>query len=271
MATVKFKIGGVIVERELDLENIEGQEIELSDDNLVIHSKEDFNTLESNIRKDEYDKTKVKAEEMAMKNIKNATGYEIEGYKDVQTFADNLKIKIQTELGTEPNEKIAKLESDKTALQNSITELQTNFDTFKNDVAQRESRTSKDNLLLSFIPDKGLKVDSDIALMALKNKAGLDVDLADGNRFATVNGKRLQNNLREDIQISQDIVVEKLTSLNLFEQPSGGNGGNDSSGGGKKNGYDAFVEEMKKDNINPGSEKFNIELQNRIANKTIEM
>ena len=75
---MKFKIGQV--EIEIDNEQvskaIETGELELQSDKLiektedtVIYSKEDFKKYTENIKKEEYQNTKEKAREMAMKDI----------------------------------------------------------------------------------------------------------------------------------------------------------------------------------------------------------
>ena len=279
---MKFKIGQVEIEvKDEDVSKaIETGELALTSDSLIektedmviYKTKADFETYTENIKKAEYKATKEKAEEMAMKAIKNEFGFEIEGYKDVKTFTTSLKAEIIKDAKVEPSKKIEELESDLTKVRQNFADKETEFNEYKNTQTQKETRAKKDTVLSGLIPKEGLKVNSGITLIALKSE-GVDVNFTtDGKTEFTFNGEVIKDPSTLEPTDGKDFVINKIKELELFAKPGGGSGGSDDLGGdGKAGSYDAFVKEMKTQDIDEGTSKFSEEMNKRIKDKTLVM
>ena len=278
MEIVKFNIDGVNIEMDKSelSKAIESGEVKLNSDQLiaktedtVIYSKDELETFKTNLADEEYKKGKVAGVEMTIKKGKEENGLDFEG-KDFNKFTEALKSKILSEANIKPTARIQELETDLQKMQSNYSELQTEYDGFKTNITEKETRASKDNTLLSFIPDNGLKVDKDIALLALKNKLGIDVDYQDGNAIPTINGQVKKDDKTLQPLGFETIISDSLNSLNLMDKPGGGSGEGDSLGG-KASDYDQFVKEMAAINKNEGSQEFGQELNKRISEGTLKI
>jgi hypothetical protein len=282
MATIKLIINEEIVEIEKDLalQGIEAGEVKIESDKLIvksedsiIYTKDEHETYTANVKKAEYEATKEKANEMAMKAIKNASGLEFDGYKDPATFATTFKAKIIEDAKIEPTKKIQDLEGDLNTMRGNYETERDAFVTFKTGVTERETRTKKDTLLSSFIPSEGLKVNSKITLMALKTEAGLDIDYDEnGKSYITKNGEMVKDNLLQPIE-PKTFIESTLKEMDLIKGANGGSGEGDNTGDGKTGGYEAFVKEMeaKGSDHDPGTQNFAVEMNKRIGAKTLVM
>lgn len=291
MAKVKFNINGVIVEMEQEevSKAIETGEVKIegvktvSDDD-VVYSPEEFETFKTNLANDEYKKGRVDSADMLGKEIKKAGGFQFDNPKVIlnptgnvdfektsQEIIGKIKPEIESKLSVEPSKRIQELEGDLGKLRENYSALENDFTTYKSSIAERETRSKKDNVLSSFIPKTGLKVSGDITLLALKNQADIDVDfLEDGKPVITEAG-----NVVKDQKTLQPIdpavfITEKLTKLDLIQKPSGGTGEEDGIDG-KASGYDKFVKEMEAADISEGSQKFSIEMNKRIKEGSLKV
>ena len=271
MDKVIINIGGVDIEMDKEevSKAIETGKIEVKSDELVTYKKDEFETFKTNLSNEEYKKGKVAGSEMTIKEAREKFELEFEG-KSLDNFAEAFKNKIITEAKAEPSKKIQELEIDKKKLQENYSTLQTQFETYKNQITEKEVRNQKDSILLKNMPDN-LLVDKDIALLALKNKTGIDVSFDEANKaLIAINGQvKKDDKSLEPIEINKDYITEALTSLNLIAKKEGGKGGDDEPGGGSSSNYDKFVKEMEDNNISEGSHEFNLEMQKRIGNKTL--
>lgn len=268
MNKVEIVIGGVNIEMDKEeiSKAIETGKVELKADDLVLYKSDEFETFKTNLANDEYKKGKTAGEEMLIKTAKERNGLEFEG-KSFDKYDEALKAKVISEANIKPNEQIEKLQGDLKTLQTNYSTLETEYNGFKSTITEKEARFKRDSSLLSFMPDN-LVVDKDIALMALKTKAGLDVD---ENGFALINGQPTQDKLMQNIPLSTDIINDKLNVLGLLKKKEGGNGGYDEPGGKTASSYDKFVKEMGNNDISEGSEKFQIEMNKRLSEKTLTM
>lgn len=281
MAKIKFNIGGVIIEKEFDeisQASEKGTEIKIESDKLIVKSednivykKEDFETFKTNLSNDEYKKGKTAGIEMAVKDAKEKHGLEFEG-RSMDNFADAFKNKIESDSKIEPNAKVKELQTDLESVRGNYTSLQSDFDTYKTGIAEKETRAKKDATLLSFIPENGLKVSRGITAMALKTESGIDIDYDEhGKSVVTMNGEIVKNKTTLAPIDPATFITEQLTSLDLIKKADGGKGGGDDTGNGSVSNYDKFVEEMEANDISEGSEKFGIEMNKRIKEKTLIM
>jgi hypothetical protein len=281
MPNIKIDLNGNIVEMdsedvskaieagELKIETPDLQILKKSDEN-VIFSKDKFEEFKTNLSNEEYNKGKTNGQEMQIKEAREKHGLDFQG-KTMENFAEAFKTKILDEAKVEPNETIKALEADKAKLQENFTTLQTDFDTYKSGVTEKETRILKDSTIRSLMPEKGLIVDNDIAMLALKNKAGIDISFEDNKPVLTVKGEVLKDQALNPIKDPKPIIEEKLKELNLMEKASGGAGGGDDTNNSSPGSYEAFVEEMKAKGIEENAQKFSIEMNKRIANKTLQM
>ena len=273
MSTVKFNINGEIVEKELDelsQASEKGTEIEIKQEDLIIYKKDDFESFKNNYGTEEYKKGKISGIEMAIKDAKEKYELDFEG-KNITNFADALKAKIEKDAKIEPTAKNKELLHDLELVRNNLSTLQTDFDKYKSMVAEKETRAKKDNELLSLIPANGLKIGRDITAIILKEKAGIDIDYDEsGKSVITKNGEIVKNKTTLAPVDAIPFITEQLASLDLIQKANGGNGGDDDVPG-LKGGYETFVKEMEANGISQGSEKFTIEMNKRIKDKTLVM
>lgn len=273
MSKVKFNIGGVIVEMESEevSKAIEAGEITIQSDDLVTYKKDQFETFKTNLANEEYKKGKTAGEEMLIKTAREKHGLEFEG-KNFDNFTEAFKTKILADAKVEPTKRIKELETDLEKVQGNYKTLESEFNGFKTQITEKETRFKKDNALLSFIPQTGLKVNKDITLLALKNQAGIDIAFDESNTmFITENGQPVKDNKLLSYVDPKQYIQDKLTALELIDKPSGGKGEGDDNKGGSASNYDKFVKEMEANNISEGSEKFGEEMNKRIKDKTLIM
>ena len=283
MATIKINVNGEIVEVEKDLvsQGIEAGEVKIESENLIvksedniIYTKDEHDTYTKNLGDAEYKKGKTAGEEMTFKAMKNASGYEIEGYKDADTFVSTFKAKVIEETGKEPTEQLAKKDAEIVTLQGTIKDERIVHETYKTSIIEKETRGKKDNTLASFIPTEGLKIDSDITLMALKSKAGIDVNFDEaGKTLITQNGEVVKDAKTLQPVDPKTFIESTLTSLDLIAKPTGGTGAGNATGDGKGGSYEAFVKEMdaKGPEYGQGTQNFALEMNKRIGDKTLVM
>jgi len=282
MDKVVFNIGGVNIEmdKEEASKAIEaGEPIELKNDDLVTFTKDEYATVKSTLANDEYIKGRVDSAEMLQKAVKDKTGFDfsvkvVKNEKNnvdfdatANVFVNSITPLIEAKASIEPNEQVNELKGKLTSMQDNYTNLETEFNTYKGDITKKETRTNKDNTILGFIPDN-IIVSKKIALLTLKSESGLDIG---ENGIALFNGETKRDKLEQDIKLDKDIVIEKLTTLGLIKKQEGGKGGDDELGDGKQGNYEKFVKEMENNNIQAGSEKFSLEMNKRLKEKTLVM
>lgn len=282
MATIKFNINKEIVEMDSEevSKAIETGEVKIESDKLIVKSednviftKSELEGRDKTLKDDEYKSGKTAGEEMAFKAMKNESGYEIEGYKDAKTFVTAFKAKVIEDAKIAPDKKIQDLTTDNDKLRTNYDTLEGEFNTYKNGVKERESRTKKDTELFTYLPTEGLKVNQKLTLMALKSEAGIDLAYGeDGKSFLTMNGEMIKNEKALPVA-PKEYIESKLTSLDLITKNGGGGGGGDDTGDGKAGSYEAFEKEMKAkgDEYAPGTQNFAIEMNKRIKDKTLVM
>jgi hypothetical protein len=272
MDKIKINIGGVITEmdKETVSKAIEAGELSLNVENAIIYKKEDFETFKTNLANDEYKKGKTAGEEMLIKTLKEQTGLEVEGKKP-EVFVNAFKTKILEEAKIEPSKKIQELEADKNKLLQNYQTLEGEYNTFKTTVTEKETKQKKDTLLMSFIPDKDLVVDKDIALVALRTKTGIDISFDEkGNPFLVKGGEMIKDEKTLQPIDAKLFIPQQIEAIGLIKKVTGtSSGGSDDFGGAGTSSYDIFVKEMKNNGIEPGSEKFAVEMNKRIKEKTL--
>lgn len=271
MENIVFNVGGVNIEmdKEVVSKAIETGTVEIKTDELITYQKEEFETFKTNLANQEYKNGKTAGAEMLIKDAREKFELEFEG-KTLDNFADAFKSKVITEAKAEPSKKIQELTDNFNNLQSNYNNLNDEYTGFKETISQKETQSKKDNTLLSMMPDS-LMVDKDIALIALKTKTGIDVQFSeDGTPLQVVNGQVRKDKSLEPLTLNKDFITDQLSELNLLKKVAGSsNGDGDSLSGGKAGSYEAFVKEMENNNIPIGSEKFQLEMNKRVSDKTL--
>jgi len=241
------------------------------DTDLVIYKPDDFESYKTTLSNDEYKKGKTAGEEMTVKILKQKAGIEVEG-KDPEAFINTFKSSILEQAQIEPSKEIEQLKKDKESLQKNYSELESNFNTFKTDIQQKETRTKKDNQILSFLPDEGLKVNKKQALNLMRLE-GYDIDYTEDGLTIPKKGDEVQKDPKTLQPIKPDDFFKTgLKELGLIEDKPGGTGrGGDDSTPPSAGSYESFVKEMADTDTPEGSIGFNQEMQKRIKSGTLKI
>lgn len=280
MEKIIFKIGEVTTEMDKDAVSkaMETGIIELKSDNLiektegvVVYSKDEFEKFKTNISNVEYKKGKEAGLEMAIKDAREKYDLEFEG-KTIDNLIDAVSKKVLEDAKVKPAKEIEILKSDNAKLKENYKQLEEDHNNYIKSVTEEKVRNKKNDMLLSLIPESGVKVNKKITLLALKD-LGVDVDFDENsNPFLTYNGDIIKDQKTlEPIKDHASYISAQLESLNLIDKPNGGHAKGDQIKDYKESSYDAFVKEMKDNNITEGSEKFSIELNKRIGDKTLKV
>lgn len=246
-------------------------EIEVTLPELIIRTSEEQATYETNLdteKKERYDAGKEKGIKDAINEVAPKFGIDLtDKAKTVDNFAEAFKSKIVEETGKEPSQKIQELERDNEKLRTNYTDLEGQFNTFKTDVTQKETRSKIDSQILSAIPDNGLLINKDEVALIFKNR--YNVDLTEGgNLEIKQNGEVLKNTTTLNPLGVNDVMGDFIKPY--VKPVEGGAGGTDQAGT-KKTGYDSFKEEMETKGHNEGSAEFSRELMQRQKDGTIEI
>lgn len=279
MGKIKINIAGTTVEVEAGAltEGIEKGEVNIETDQLIkkeegqtIYSATDFETFKKNLADTEYKNGKKAGEEILIKTGREKYGLDFEG-KTLDNFADAYRKKIEEESGKEPSKKIQELTADMEKLRGNLTTAQAEHEAYKGQQEAEKIRSKKDQTLTSFIPDKGLKVNKKLTVLALQQE-GIDVDFDEkGNGIVTEKGETVKDSKTLAPVDPKAYITERLTSLELVAKADGGSGDGDDSGGGQASSYDKFTKEMEALGHSEGSAKYNEEMNKRISDKTLEI
>ena len=266
MEEIKLNVNGMefTVKKEDYDKALEDGELKLSNDDFVVKSKSDFETYTSNTKKEGYNEGKVAGVEMAVKDVRDEYGLEFEG-KTVKNFAEAFKNKIEADSKVKPTEKIQELEADKKTLQTNFSNLQSEFDTFKQTVTREREQQKIDAMVYAEIPADNLSISRDDVALIFKNR--FSAKKTDEGIEWQKDGKTLKDdnlNPKKLGAIMTDFVTPYLKS------PDGGTGKKDEPGS-KGGTYEAFVKEMKEHGVNEGSAKFQEEMNKRVREKTLSI
>lgn len=276
---MKINIDGKIVEVENDIitKAIEtkSEEISIKDTPFVIRTKEEDFTFQKNLKDDSF---KIGAE-IGRKELFKKLGIEKEGVHKsdelsattLTEWADEIAAKKLEEAKIEPNRKVDEIKKDLNTLKATIQEKENTLKSVQNDFSTFK-KTSTLNAFLDNAMPKNLAYSKEDMKLIISNRQKFDLD-ENGNIFALGNdGQPIKN------QTTLEPLKGKEVLDNFFnENPqylkaaSGGSGGSDSYGSYEPNSLKAFEKEMEAAGVNSNSEKFNLELNNRIKNGTIKI
>jgi hypothetical protein len=286
MENIKVNIGGVNLEmdKEIISKAVEKGELVINDNDLVIYKKDEFDELTKNIANDEYVKGRIDGVEIFGKQVKKEGGFDIENpkvflnvkgnvdfEKTASEFISKIKPIFETKLNIEPSKKITELQNDLEKIQNNYKQLEDEYVGFKTSIQQKDLQQKKDNSLLRYISKHELIVEPDIALIAVRNKYGVDIDFDDeGNEFLTERGKIVKNEKTLSPIKPDDYIASLITPL-IKKEAVTGRGSKDDYGTKTETDYDKFVKEMEQNNISQGSLAFSEEQTKRLQNGTLKI
>lgn len=231
----------------------------------VIKTKDDHDQYINNLRNQYADENKKAGLEVAVKNYKSESGLEFEG-KTIEKLAEAITLKAQADAKVEPNTKIEELNKDLKRLKEINEGWETKYNDLNNSTAkQAQQRTIDGNILSNITGELTLPKEQIMILF----KAEYEVVEEDGKMVVKKGGETLKNDSNLDPIPLKDIVSKFIETF--AKKPSGGAGGGDTTGEGKAGSMEAFIKEMEADGKSVGSEEFNVEMQRRIADKTLEV
>jgi len=231
------------------------EEVEIKlNDNLVIRTKEEAETLETNIKNDSFGKGETTGRELVLKEMKETLGLDFEGRKDPNKFIDAFKSHVLKDAEKEPNEKIEELTKDITSLQTKLVASQDAFKSLEIQNKKESQQSNIDEMIMDALPEN--------AIISKKNmltifKSGQEMELDDKKLVFRKNGEILKDDLKNPLGIES---VVKTFSEPFIAKTNGGGDGGDEPGNAKAGSFEAFEQEMKDNNVNAGSLKFNQEI-----------
>lgn len=244
---------------ELTAEMLEKDEITLSNEELIIRTKEEDEKFQNNIKNE----AKKAGVEIAVKEARTKLGLEFEG-KNIDKLIEAVQNKTLEDAKIEPEEKLKNALKDVDTLKATVQTLTTEkeqavkgFESFKNDLTIK-------SVLSKSLPEN-LAFPQDDMILILKNKMSFDTDES-GNVV-------VKNNLGEVIKnpttLEPKPVDEVITSFfdenkAYLKGVEGGAGGSDSKSSGTKISLNKFIEEQQSKGVAPNSEVFNKNLNEAV-------
>ena len=276
---MKLNINGKIieVENEVITKAIEdkSEEISIKDVPFVIRSTEEDTTFQKNLK----DETFKVGAEVGRKELFKKLGIDKEGVhksdelavNTLNDWANGIANKKLEEAKIEPNKKVDELTKDINTLRSTITDKENEYNKVLNEFSTFKKTNILNNTLDGLIPDNIILPKQDMKTL-LSSKVKLDID-SNGSVFGLgADGQPLKNPTTLEVLPAKD-VVDNFFNENpqYLKKSEGGAGGADSHGNYEPNSLKAFEKEMETAGVNPGSEKFNKELNARIQSGAIKI
>jgi hypothetical protein len=275
---MKFNINGseIEVDNEALSKAIEEktESIDIKNEDLVVRSKEDFETFTTNTRNE----GQTIGAEIGRKELFKALEIDSEGtgaHKSIDkskalltTWQEGLTSTALTDAKIAPDKKVEELTNDLNILRGNLTaekdkntELIGQFEGYKKDqtLATQYSTAIPDNVIM----DK-----SDMATI-LRTK--LKADIIDGKTVAlNANGEVMKNSTTlEPLSFGEAVSDFFATNTQYIKGSDGGAGGGDSGGGNGKQSIEEFTKEMIDAGHRPNDATFNSVMQERLTAGTL--
>lgn len=268
---VKIVINGQVIElpKESITQGIEKGEVTITDENILMFKKEEYETRTKNIEKESYNKGKKDGVEIEWKETKRKLGIDIEG-KNGDEIIDAYRVKILADAKVEPNEKIKEHEKTIGQLRVNLTKAETEKNELQISFQKKEKDMKISSILYNTIPDKAVNetfTKNDI--ISLYKSNGFGVDISDGKEVATFNGEIVKDDKTLE-PLSVKTVVEKFVNdKGLIKKEPGRDDKDKVLIKDQKNTLDAFEKEMKEKGIKYNSPEYISEMKSRIKDKTL--
>jgi hypothetical protein len=268
MPDLKININGaeVVVPEQTVTEAITKGELTISNEEIKVFKKPDFETYLENVKKADYENGKVAGVEMQIKAAREKFGLSFEG-KTIDNFAEALTAKNKAEFGKEPDKRVIELTNDLEALRGVNANLQNQFTMLQNEKKQSEIQAKKTNLILGAIPKENLTIPAEDLAVIFKSRYDVDFDETDGKPLIKKDGQVLKSQTT-----LSPLAISEI--MNEFVKPyvkanNGGRGGSHEISG-TPGGIEAFIKEMEERGVKAGTPDFNKEMSKRISEKTLQ-
>ncbi|HDZ04840.1 hypothetical protein LCGC14_0370770 [marine sediment metagenome] len=242
----------------------EDEEVEISLPE-VIRTKEEDDTFKATLT--ENIKSQAKSDfsnlnlEMAIKQAKIDRGMEaFEGKKDLNIFLDAFQNKVLEDAKIEPDKKIQEQNESLGKLRITIQEQKDLFENHEKTFSQFKQQTTIDNMLMRAIPESGLNISRDRALILFKSE--FNTSLEDGNlTFSKNGGGILKDKMESPLKI--DVIMGDFVNDFRKKAEGGAGGGNENP----KKGTDVEEVVAKLEEEGKTDEQINQELLKRTLKK----
>jgi len=214
-------------------------EIELEITHGTFLTDEGLSSLKNDVKKLGYEEARTPIKEMTMKELRDLTGLEFEGYKDPKKFVETFKNHVLSEAKIEPNKKIEEYKS-------SLEKLQSQYEqdiSFKDQLIKQKESALKDVYIeskLSSMFPKEILIKPDHAAKLLKMDYSIDLDENNNLKFMK-NGVEIKDKLEKPIPHEQ--IINDYVQQNNWIPATDGRGGTD---GGTKTGDFKDINELMK-------------------------
>lgn len=251
---------------ELTAEMLEKEEITLSNDELVIRTKEDDEKFQNNLKNE----SKKAGVEIAVKEARAKLGLEFEG-KNIDKLIEAVQIKVLEDAKIEPEEKLKNALKDIDTLKGTIGTLTNEKDqTVKAFESYKTDLTIKDVLSKS-LPDN-LSLPKDDMILIIKNRMSFDTDEKGNVIVKDNNGEVIKNTTTLDPKpVNEVITLFFDENKSYLQNTAGGAGGSDSTTKGGKITIDKFIEDQRGKGIQVNSEVFVSNLAEAQKNGVVEI
>lgn len=246
------------------IDNDESVDVEIQE--LIIRTKEEDETNETNLRADLKDEFQAAGLGVAIKTARTEHNLEFEGKKDLNNLLTAFKTKVLKEAEVEPTKRITELETDLTTVRQNLTDSEQKFTDLTLSVEKGKSQAGINNSIMDAI--KGETTISKPQILTLFNSDFSTSLNDDGKIEIKKNGEVLKNESDRSLKSIEDVMSE--FSKPFAKKAEGGRGGDDDPGNAKEGSVAAFTKEMKEKGHNPSSETFQREMQKRIKDGTLK-
>ncbi len=222
--------------------------------NLIVRTKEDDETMKTNLLDSSKSKIFKDAFEIQIKNMKKDLGLEFEGKKS-EDFIDAFKTSILKDAKIEPNKKIEELQTSLGKVQGLLTEKENEIDSLQSSYKQKETKLQAQSYFPTLPESIGLNQAEATSLYFMSH------EIKDDGIYK--NGERQKDDHEKVFDLKQSI--EAFVSEKKWNATPSGRGGGAGKSGGEPNGKPKTIEEyesyIKDKGINPASVEANALLQ----------
>jgi len=255
----------VIVEDAKITEALSAGKLEVTEEELILFKKDEYETRTKNIADAEYKKGKTAEREMLAKEIKEKYGMnDVEG-KDFDKIFDAYKGIVLKDAKIEPAERLKKYEQDILTLQSTLKTIESEKETIINDYKNREKNNKLESELFTLIPDNIVNdkfTRKDLIALFKANGYSTDVDES-GKTVVLFNNELYKNEKTLEPLAVKDVLNKFIEDKGFIKKDSTPNPGDKTPKGATA--LDKFYKEME------GKPQHEVlrEMQKRIADKTL--
>lgn len=236
-------------------------DFQLDTENLVVNTKDELETLKTNIYENAKSDTFKAASEITIKNLKKSVGLEFEG-KDPDVFIEKFKASVLEQAQIEPNQKIEEQSKSLDNLRKQLETKDSEIESLKLDFQKKETRSKVESLIPELPEGLGLSKSEATSLFFNSHEVKEDGVYKDGVLLKDEMEKALSLN---------DVAEKFVSDRGWNKKPSGRGGGAGAKGQpALPKTMAEFETQLKEKGINPGSMEANALLR-EVAEKNPEI